>query len=124
MRQSDRKKCENIIHTSSIAAGVIGAGLAQVPVADSVALLPVQTGMIMQLAKVFHKNMDAEGAVAILGQQVVQAAGKQLAKEAGKQLAKEVLKKIPVAGNIANASIAASLTEGLGWAVATMFANG
>ncbi|MGX7059051.1 hypothetical protein [Vagococcus humatus] len=111
----ERKKCHSIIHTAAVSAGAIGAGMAQLPVPDSVALVPIQTTMIVALAKVFDKKMDRGAAKALATQ--------YLAQEAGQFISRFFIGKIPVAGNIINSTTAASITEAYGWLMAKEFAE-
>ena len=56
-----KKKCHAIIHTASVAAGGVGTGLAQIPLADNVVITPIQITMIISLAAVFDIRLT-EGA--------------------------------------------------------------
>ena len=50
-----KKKCQKIIHTASVAAGGAGTGLSQIPLADTAVITPIQITMIISLAEEFHK---------------------------------------------------------------------
>lgn len=39
--------CHGIIHSASVAAARVGAGLAQIPLSDNVVITPIQIGMII-----------------------------------------------------------------------------
>ncbi len=115
MNKKQRKKAHLIIHSASSAAAAIGGGMAQLPVSDSTALIPLQTAMIIALGKVFDKKLT-EGAAKSLATQVV-------AQQAGKMTARFFAGKIPVAGNIINATTAAAITESYGWMIAREFSE-
>ena len=47
MTKSETIKCNAIIHAAATSAALVGAGLAQLPVCDNAALVPIQTTMII-----------------------------------------------------------------------------
>lgn len=57
MTEKQKKKCNKIIHAASMAAGVAGAGFAQIPGGDRILITPIQLAMAMELAKVFDINL-------------------------------------------------------------------
>ncbi len=116
MTDSQKKKCHAIIHTASASATAIGAGLANLPFADSVPLTAIQLGMIISLGKVFGVRLEESAGKAILSDIL----GSQIGKIAAKTLAG----MIPVAGNFINASIAGTITETIGWTAAKQFDRG
>jgi len=63
---SERAKCHGIIHSVSVAAGGVGAGLAQIPTSDTYIITPAQIGMIISLGKVFDMDITNSGAKSIL----------------------------------------------------------
>lgn len=89
------------------AAGLAAAAAATpIPVADAIALAPIQLGMMGRIAAIYDlelKTMMSAGALAQLGAQF-----------AGQALARSIVKLIPVAGNIGNAGVAAALTAAIG----------
>ena len=67
LTENQIKECNAIIHTVAATAGGIGTGLAQIPVADTVALTTLQVGMITTLAmKVFELRITEATANAII----------------------------------------------------------
>lgn len=116
MTSDQNDKCHGIIHTASVAAAGVGAGLAQLPLTDSAAILPIQIGMIVALGKVFDVELtDSAAKGLILG-----TAGGFVGRAASQIL----LGWIPVLGNAINATTAAALTEAMGWAIAKKFDSG
>lgn len=117
MTYDQEKKCHVAIHTASVAAGGVGAGLAQLPCADSAALMPIQITMILALGEIFNIPLSNSMAKTVLSQTVATMGGKILAKA----LTNILVGWIPGVGNAANAAVAASITESLGWLIAKDF---
>ncbi len=115
MTDLEREKCHKIIHGVAASTAAIGAGLAQVPGSDSVAIVPLQISMIMGLGEVFNRKITKTSAKAILTTQI--------ATITGRSLSQFLVGWIPVAGNIINAATAASITEAIGWGAANSFAK-
>lgn len=116
MTSDQEEKCHFIIHGASASAAAIGGGLAQLPITDSAAIIPIQIAMVVALGGVFNKHITdsiAKGAV------MSAAAG-----WAGRALSQVLVGWIPFVGNAINASTAAGLTEAIGWAVADKFEKG
>lgn len=59
MTNKQKLECNAIIHTASISAGAIGAGLAQVPGSDNTFITPIQMGMAVLLAQVFGISLNS-----------------------------------------------------------------
>ena len=116
MTDDQKEQCHVIIHTASTAAAGIGAGLAQLPVADSVLLVPIQIGMIIGLGKVFGVEVTEATAKGV----ALSMAGMYVGRAASQVL----LGWIPVLGNAINSATAAGITEAMGWTVAKRFAQG
>ncbi|MDE0545076.1 GTPase [Microbacterium sp. C7(2022)] len=89
------------------AAGLAAAAAATpIPVADSVALAPIQLGMMGRIATIYDlemKTMMSAGAIAQLGVQFT-----------GQALARSFIKLIPGAGSVIGASVAFALTAATG----------
>lgn len=100
-------KCHAIIHPASLGAGVVGAGLAQLPGSDNAVLLPIQVSMLIGLGAVFNLDIKEAGAKGL-----VLNYGASLAGRAASQY---IVGWIPGYGNVINATTAASLTEAMGW---------
>lgn len=116
MTDEQRKKCHAIIHAASVAAGGVGAGLAQVPLADNAVITPIQLTMTMSLGKVFGRTVAESAAKAALSQVAVSTVGRTVSQV--------LVGWIPGFGNAVNASTAAGITEALGWAIAREFDQG
>lgn len=115
MTTTQEALCHSIIHTASAAAGAVGFGLAQLPLADNAVIVPIQVTMTISLGQVFGLDFTRRAAAAT----AASATGTLLGRTAS-QLGAGWL---PVAGNILNAGTAASVTEALGWMLAEDFAK-
>ena len=113
MTSSQRKKCETIIHSASVAAAGAAAGLAQIPGADNAAIIPIQVAMIISLGQVFGRELTKNAAVTIIGTAT--------ASTVGRTVSQFLVGWIPGLGNAINAGTAASVTEALGWTIANGF---
>lgn len=113
MTDGQNAKVHAIIHTASAAAASVGAGLAQVPLSDSIVITPIQVTMVIMLGRVFGIELSegaAKGAVAAAA-----------ASNVGRMVSQVLVGWIPVVGNAINASTAAAVTEAIGWMVANDF---
>lgn len=104
-----------IIHSSSAAAAGVGAGLAQLPGADAPILTGIQTTMIKGIAKIHGFPLVGEEGVV----EAIIATG--LATMVGRVASQLLIGWIPGVGNAINASTAAAITEGMGWAADAYF---
>lgn len=106
-------KCNIIIHSAAASAGGVGAGMAQLPCADSAVITPIQIGMITALGKVFDLHITDGTAKGIIG---------GLASAyVGRGIVQLTLGWVPFVGNAINTATAAGLTEAIGWAAANQF---
>lgn len=108
-------KCNVIIHGASVSCGAVGAGMAQLPCADTVPITTAQVGMIIALGQVFELNITDGVARGIL----TGMAGSYI----GRGIVQVAFGWIPGAGNVINTATAAGLTEVIGWATAAQFYN-
>ena len=115
MTDAQRARCHTIIHTASVAAAGVGAGLAQVPGSDNSLLTPIQLTMTISLGKVFDIELTETTAKAALGSVA--------ASTIGRAVSQVLIGWIPGLGNAVNATTAAGLTESMGWALAKDFDN-
>lgn len=116
MTNSQRESCHLIIHGASGSVAAIAAGLAQLPCADNVAIIPIQVTMVIALGNVFGQHITDSAARGV----VLSMA----AAYGGRAVSQVLVGWIPVFGNMINASTAAGLTEVIGWAVADKFSKG
>ncbi len=110
--EKEKLKCQYIIHGASAAAA--GIGLAPIPGADIGPICAVQAGMIVALAAVFDMSITTEAAAATAKTAIV--------GNMGKMIVSGILKVVPVLGSGVNATVAAALTETLGWQLAGEYA--
>jgi len=106
-------KVHGIIHAASAGAAGVGAGLAQIPGSDMPILCGIQAGMIIGIAKVHGHSITKQDAVPLI---VTFAAGK-----IGRGISQILIGWVPVIGNAINATTAATITEGIGWAAHKYF---
>jgi len=110
---TDKKKIHAIIHSASVTAGGIGAGLAQLPGSDMPVLMALQTAMIVAIG---HEH----------GCEITKTHAKSLlltlpAGYGGRAISQFLIGWIPGFGNAINASTAATITEAIGWAADSYF---
>jgi len=110
-----KKKIHGIIHTATLTAGGIGAGLAQLPGADMPVLTALQTAMIIAIGHEHGVELTKTSAKSIL---LTFPAG-----YGGRALARYLIGMIPGYGNAINASTAMVMTETIGWTANAYFAN-
>jgi uncharacterized protein (DUF697 family) len=115
MTNGQKAKCHGIIHTASGAAAAIGAGLAQIPGSDNLAIIPIQVGMIISLGAVFGIELTESAAKSTLATVT--------ATIVGRGVSQFLVGWIPGIGNAINASTAAAVTETFGWTIAKNFAK-
>jgi uncharacterized protein (DUF697 family) len=116
MTSKQKKECHGVIHTASMAAAGVGAGLAQIPGSDSVPLTAIQLTMTISLGKVFGKSLSESSAKA--------AMGSVAATTIGRTVSQAFVGWWPGIGNVVNGATAAAVTEALGWALAEDFDKG
>jgi len=116
LTENQTKACHAIIHSASVAAGGVGTGLAQIPLADNAVITPIQMTMITTLAlKVFDLRITEGAGKAILGSAV--------AAFIGRGVSQVLWGWIPVVGNAINTATAAGITELIGWIAVKHFAE-
>lgn len=113
MTKNQTIACNSIIHTFSAGAAAVGGGLAQLPCSDNLVIAPLQTAMVIAIAKVFGLEISEGVAKAAIASAAATAVGRGVTQVG--------VGWVPIAGNILNASTAAALTEFIGWAVAAEF---
>ncbi len=110
MTDRQRIRCHAIIHGASASAGAVGAGFAQLPGAHAVLIVPIQVAMIAALGRVFGLEVTKTAARSV----IYATLGTMLGRGATTVLPRF----IPGVGNVLNATVAAGITEALGWALA------
>ncbi len=115
MTNRETALCNGIIHSASLAAAGVGAGLAQIPCSDNIVITPIQLTMAVSLGKVFGIDLDQSAAKS--------AVASAAAATVGRTAAQVLVGWLPGIGNIINATTAASLTEAIGWIMAKEFEN-
>jgi uncharacterized protein (DUF697 family) len=115
MTDAQKRKCHAIIHGASVSGAGIAAAMAQLPGADNVALVALEVGMTISLGAVFGISLSESAAKSI----IAGAAGTLV----GRGISQFLFGWVPGLGNAINAGTAATVIEGLGWALASDFDN-
>ena len=109
------QRAEAIVRTH---AGMASAAAAQ-PIAaipDAALIMPIQVAMLMRLTTLHGRELTLDLAVQLLGPLA--------ARMAGRFAFEQIAKLIPVAGSIAGAAVAGTMTYALGMAFHTMLHGG
>ncbi|MDG5789313.1 50S ribosome-binding GTPase [Evansella sp. AB-P1] len=101
------------IYSAGSAAGAIG--LSPIPGSDIVPITGIQIGLMIQLAKIYDKELSKERAKEL--------AVATLVGNLGKTLFRQVVGAVPIAGPAAAGAIASSMTIALGHAVKYAYEN-
>lgn len=118
-QKSNLKLKNKIAHKYIVGAAATAAGIGAtpIPVADSVALLTLQTGLAYKIFKIYGIQQG-------VGKIVMEVLGARIMSLIGKTLAGSLIKLIPGAGSMVggliNATVASSLTFTLGYALCLM----
>ena len=113
---STNQKVHEIIHAGSVACAGIDGGLAQVPETDLVAIVPIQTTMIMAIASEHGVEITNAAAADLLVTFSATMRSRQV------PFSRQVLVGwIPGIDNVNNDSTSAALTEAIGWAANSYF---
>lgn len=115
MLETREEKCHAIIHGAAAATAATGAGLAQLPFADTIPITAIQVGMITSLGHVFDVDLSESTAKALLGGFA--------SATLGRNVAGALVGLIPIVGNALKAGTAGALTEAIGWAAVSHFEN-
>ena len=113
MTIKEKRKCRDIIHNAAASCAGVGFITAQVPLSDSLIIMPIQIKMIIDLGNVFNKEITESVAKSLLLSAT--------ASVVGRGVASALVGWVPVLGNSINASTAAGVTEAIGWAAAKHF---
>ena len=101
-----RKRAKAIINKSTTAATLVA--VSPIP-HDSLVLIPIQMNMIVRIINIYGISGMAAISKNVISDIVISSVGKSLAAS--------LVKVIPIAGNIVNAAVAASITKALGEAI-------
>lgn len=100
---------------AATSAAAAAGGLNPVPMSDSLALVPIQMGMALRLSHIYGFTSMGNATTALLKTQIVSIIGRQMAAS--------LTKLIPIVGQLINASVAAAITGGLGYALNAVYRN-
>jgi uncharacterized protein (DUF697 family) len=117
MTNDQKNKCHVAIHAAATAAAGIGAGLAQLPGSDNVALVAVQISMAIVLGNIFHIQISETAARGMTFTVIASMTGPIIART----ITQVVVGWIPFVGNAVNATTAAGITEAIGWILVREF---
>ncbi|MBE6875907.1 MAG: hypothetical protein E7496_04165 [Ruminococcus sp.] len=123
MTSLQKDRCEYKIHTTAKTAAGIGAGGSLIPglhLVKRVPLAALEIKMVIDLAKIFDKDIDESLAQAILSAALATAGGKIVAGAVSDGLAGF----IPGIGAIVGGATAAATVEAVGWAVVDLLDSG
>ena len=109
MTSSQSLKCGIVIHSAAVACGA--AGMMPIPVVDAVPISAVQISMVLALGGIFHQKITESAAKAVIS------------SAAGTLLGRTAVKLIPGVGWFVSGTVAAALTEAIGWIVAKEYAQ-
>ncbi len=106
-KQAMIEECKTIIHVASGAAGLI-----PIPFSDTLAIAPIQAGMIYKMNDAFEVKVEESVATSL----ITGVLGVTAVAQVGRTLVNGFLKFIPVVGSVAGSATAAIITEGIGFA--------
>lgn len=109
MTSGQSLKCGIVIHSAAVACGA--AGMMPIPVVDAVPISAVQISMVLALGGIFHQKITESAAKAVIS------------SAAGTLLGRTAVKLIPGVGWFVSGTVAAALTEAIGWIVAKEYAQ-
>ena len=107
------RSVNTIIHSASCLAAATAAGLAQVPGSDAPVLAAIQADMIRDIAAYYNEEITTVRALSLVATFSATAVGRFVSQW--------LVGWIPGLGNAINASTAAAITEGIGWAADAYF---
>lgn len=107
------RSVNSIIHSASCLAAATAAGLAQVPGSDAPVLAAIQADMIRDIAAYYNEEITTVRALSLVATFSATAVGRFVSQW--------LVGWIPGLGNAINASTAAAITEGIGWAADAYF---
>ena len=103
-------KVHRTIHGASITAA--GVGALPIPIADALILVPIQLKMLKNIYKIYDVKFSDKFVVNFIRVTLIPYIGRSLAT------------LIPGVGSVVNASIAAAITEAIGWSAAASLEKG
>ena len=112
-------KCNAIIHSAASVAGMVGAGLSQLPMSDNVPLVAIQIGMAVSLGKVFGLELSESSGRGLVMTTLASMTGPVLARA----VSQWTIGWIPWIGNTVNTTTAFAITEAIGWNLVNEFSS-
>ncbi len=103
-------KVHRTIHGASLTAA--GVGALPLPIADALILVPIQLKMLRNIYKIYDVKFSDKFVVNFIRVTLIPYIGRSLSS------------LIPGVGNVVNASIAAAITEAVGWSAAASLEKG
>jgi uncharacterized protein (DUF697 family) len=96
-----------IIHLASASTVIPAAGLAQIPLSDTLIITPIQIGMIMAIGASFGISASERAAKAIIAGVTMSFIGRGISQV--------LIGIVPIVGNVLNVTTAVALTQSIGW---------
>lgn len=107
-------RLHTIIHAAAAEGAAVGLATAQIP-GDRFIIGGVQIYMIIEIAGEFGFAISKSAAQSLFYATISSVVGPEIANQ--------ILKYIPGVGNVINGSVAASITETIGWATVDYYKN-
>lgn len=115
MNSLKKFRCHLVIHSHAVTGGGVAFISAQIPTIDVAALVGIEVHMVIKLGSIFKINLTESAAKSLLASSIATLAGRGITQWA--------VGWIPGYGNIINTATAATIIEGIGWAIANDFDN-
>jgi uncharacterized protein (DUF697 family) len=113
--ETPKQKANKAVHTAALGAATVAA--TPIPFADAIALMPIQTAMIVQIYRAYGKKVSKGMVQGVLKSTTL-----------GRSLAGNLFKLVPGAGSILggaiSAGVAVSVTEAIGQVLIKEFEDG
>jgi len=115
MNSVEKFRCHLVIHSHAVTGGGVAFISAQIPTIDVPALVAIEVHMIIKLGSIFKIDLTESVAKSIIASSV--------ATHVGRGVTQWAFGWIPGYGNVINTTTAATIIEGIGWAIANDFSN-
>ncbi|WP_029324752.1 hypothetical protein [Butyrivibrio sp. AE3004] len=113
MTKNQETEVAATIHSAAVAAAAVAGFTSQIPLADSVLLSAIEIPMVINIGRIFDRELSSSTAWSLIISQVGTLSGRAISQVA--------IGWFPGVGNITNAVTAAGVVEALGWAIADYF---